>query len=96
MDRQDLLKGELIGKYAVVIESKNKPNKGQKGKIIDETKNLFTIEDESGKKRKFVKSQCLFGFCDPNEKITIKIDGNLLVGRPEDRIKSKVKHEKRK
>ncbi len=95
MDRQDLLKGELIGKCAVVIESKNKTNKGQKGKIIDETKNLFTIEDESGKKRKLIKDQCVFGFPD-SEKITIKIDGNLLVGRPEDRIKSKVKHEKRK
>lgn len=90
-----MLKGELICKYVVVMESKNKSNKGQKGKIIDETKNLFTIEDESGKRKKIVKDQCVFGFCNSgSDKITIKIDGNLLVGRPEDRIKSKVKNER--
>jgi len=78
-----LLKGELIGLEAEITNSENKGNAGIKGNIIDETKNTFTIK---GKKIwKVIKKQNTFMFKTKNKKI--KIDGKLIVGRPEERIR---------
>lgn len=78
------MRKELIGKKIKIIESKNKTNKGIKGKVIDETKNTITIDD-----KKFIKKN-----------ITFEIDGKIIEGkdimfRPEERIK-KVKNERKK
>jgi len=110
MNAQELLKGELIGKYVVVLESTNKANLGKKGRILDETKNILVISDcdseisDKKKRKKLVKNECVFGFYETDDieiknpidrmKIT-KIDGRKIIGRPEDRVKMKVKHEKK-
>jgi len=47
-------KGELIGSRVRIIEAKNSSLIGIDGKVIDETKNTITIENE--KKRKIIKS----------------------------------------
>ena len=49
-------KKELIGLSIEVISSKNRTLVGLKGKVIDETKNMFTIETQKGIK-KIMKSQ---------------------------------------
>ena len=70
-------KGELIGSYVKVVDSKNKTLVGLEGKVIDETKNTITLEDG----KKIIKSHVIF-----------EVDGEIVEGktiqkRPEDRIK---------
>jgi ribonuclease P protein subunit POP4 len=74
MDKKSLLKGELIGLNVKVLGA------NVEGMIIDETKNMFTIEHK-GKKKRIIKGNNEFAFG------KIRIDGKLLIGRPEERIK---------
>ncbi len=85
MDIKDVIKNEFIGEKLKVLESENKDLVGVKGKVIDETKNMFALENGS----KVVKDQCVFEMTLDDEKY--KIDGKLLVGRPEDRLKKNLK-----
>ena len=69
----------FIGKKVKIIDAKNKSNIGLEGVIIDETKNMFVIENR--KKQKIIK-----------ENVTIMIDnktieGKKLTKKPEERIK---------
>lgn len=85
MNPRKIIKHEFIGAEVEVMDSKNKSLVGIKGKIIDETKNMFVLE--SGKK--LVKSQCIFKMKTKNS--TIRINGEILASRPEDRIKKNIK-----
>lgn len=67
-----------------VTASNNKSLIGKSGKIIDETKQTITIQSKN-KKIKLIKSQIKMKTKYNNQ--TVEIDGNLLVNRPEDRIK---------
>jgi len=84
VDLKDITKYELIGLEAEVSDAKNKANVGIKGKIIDETRNTIIIETKKGVK-KLVKANITLDVYFQDKKIRIK--GELLVGRPEDRIK---------
>ena len=84
-----LVKHELIGLLCEVVECKNKSAVGLKGKVVDETKNILTIETEKGEK-KLIKKDCKFMFTLPTKK-KVLVDGELLVGRPEIRTKKKLK-----
>ena len=84
VDLKDITKYELIGLKAEVSDAKNKANVGIKGKIIDETRNIIIIETKKGVK-KLVKANITLDVFFQDKKIRIK--GELLVGRPEDRIK---------
>lgn len=75
---------ELIGLDAEVSEATNKSLKGLKGKITDETQNTITITNKD-KTRKILKSQVKITVIINNQ--TVEIDGKVLVGRPEERIK---------
>lgn len=83
LNPKDIAKHELIGLEIEIVESKNSVLVGLKGKITDETKNTITIED--GKTRKIMKSQIIMKTRIGNKEY--QIDGRILVGRPEDRIK---------
>ena len=48
---KNLIRHELIGLCAEVAESSNKTQKGIRGLVVDETKNLLTIETEKGCKK---------------------------------------------
>ena len=78
------MRGELIGLNVEIVYSKNPGIKGIKGSIIDETKNTFLIETENGRK-KVLKEQCAFEFEFPGKKV--RVEGKLLLHRPEDRLK---------
>jgi len=77
----EFLKGEFIGKEIEIVKSKNKDLIGLKGKIVDETKNIFIIETKKGEK-KVQKKICKFKFV----KEGITIDGNIVNYCPEDRL----------
>lgn len=81
------MKGELIGLNVRVISSKNKEVIGISGRLIDETKNTFLVETKDGKKR-LLKEQCLFEFEYGKKRIQLK--GEILLQRPEDRLKAKL------
>ncbi|MDD5651570.1 MAG: ribonuclease P protein subunit [Candidatus Nanoarchaeia archaeon] len=78
------MKQELIGLHIMILDSNNKNLIGMQGKIVDETKNMFTIKTNEGEK-KLIKNNIKF------EVITkegiMKIEGKKIVGRPEDRLK---------
>jgi len=88
----EIVADELIGLKIEVLESKDRGKKGIKGKVIDETMKMLIIETEEGIK-KVPKAECIFVFDYKGKRV--KVDGRLLVGRPEDRIK-KALHLKRK
>ena len=67
-----------------IIDSKNKNLIGIQGEIIDETKNTLKIKDND-KVRTILKKQVILKIS--NGKNEIQTSGELLVGRPEDRLK---------
>lgn len=81
---KNLVKHELIGLYVEILESKDPTIKGLKGKIIDETKNMLTIESE-GKRKMIPKTICLFRFGISDR--TVDVRGETLVAKPQDRTK---------
>jgi len=85
MNPKKIVKHEFIGTEIEVMDSKNKSLIGIKGKVIDETKNMFMLENG----KKLVKSQCIFKMKMKNE--IVSINGEVLANRPEDRIKKNVK-----
>ena len=86
---RNLIRHELIGLTVEVAESRNENQKGVMGLVVDETKNLLTIETAAGLK-KIQKNTSVFIFKIPDGK-KVKVDGKKIVARPEDRIKLKVK-----
>ena len=83
MSNTNYLKKELIGLPIEILEAKNKSLVGIKGIIIDETKNTITIKNHSIKK--IIKNQVILKI--KFDKKIIKIDGKLLLNKPEERIK---------
>src|SRR3989344_5457977 len=80
MKEGDFIKYEFIGGNLEVVESKNKSLVGLKGKIIDETKNMFVLDNG----KKLVKDQSIFHITINEE--TFEVKGDLLVGRHEKRL----------
>ena len=86
INSKNIVKHELIGFSVEIVDSKNRSNIGIKGKIVDETRNSLVIRTNKGEKT-VIKDQCIFVFRLPEGKI--RVDGELLVARPEDRIRKK-------
>ena len=86
---KNLVRHELIGLEVEIAESMNKFQTGIKGTVVDETKNILTIETDKGLK-KVQKKGTTFIFKIPNGK-KVKVNGNKIAARPEERVKLKVK-----
>jgi ribonuclease P protein subunit POP4 len=84
-----ILKQEFIGLQAKVFKSTNSSCVGLLGRVIDETRDTFTVE-RKGKQKIIIKEPSLFHFVLSNG-IKIEVDGKSLVGRPEDRVKKNVR-----
>jgi len=84
---KNLVRHELIGLKVKVIGSSNPRNIGVSGRVVDETRNMLILEKANGKEVKLVKEQNVFVFDLGKEKV--RVEGGVLVGRPEDRIKKK-------
>ncbi|MBC7100493.1 ribonuclease P protein component 1 [Methanothermobacter tenebrarum] len=87
---RNVFRHELIGLKVKVAESPHKDFKGLKGKVIDETKNTLKIELKDGKEIIIPKNVAKFHFKLPDGQV-VEIDGRIIVGRPEERIKKKFK-----
>jgi len=86
--QKNMLRQEIIGLEAGIINSKNSQNNGIHGKIIDETKTMLTIKTKKGIK-KMKKNENDFEFTANKEQIRVK--GDLLCQSPYERISIKVK-----
>ena len=76
---------EYIGLRATVARSPSQNRIGISGKVIDETKNTFVIEQSNNKVVRIPKANAIFMFKKGNEKF--EIDGNKILYRPEERTK---------
>jgi ribonuclease P protein subunit POP4 len=85
---QNLVRHELIGLKVKIKQSKNKSQVGLRGRVIDETYKMLKIETNKGK-RSISKDIAIFIFTLPNG-TKVQVDGKILIGRPEDRIKKKL------
>jgi ribonuclease P protein subunit POP4 len=80
----NVLRHELIGLFAKIVESTDPTLRGMNGTIVFETKNMISIRRDSiirqaaKKVAKKIKLQTHSGAC--------FISGSTLIGRPEDRI----------
>lgn len=81
---RNILKHELIGLFAEVSESTNKNLVGTKGKVMMETKNTLTIGTKTVPKK---GTSFIFKLGAKR----VKLKGDLLVARPHERVKKKVK-----
>jgi len=88
INERNLVRHELIGLEVEVKKSTNKSQIGIKGRVVDETYNMLVIETNKGEKM-VEKKGCVFVFKLPNGK-KVEVEGWVLVGRPEDRIKKKL------
>jgi ribonuclease P protein subunit POP4 len=81
-----ILQDEFIGLKLKVVKSTNPSCIGLSGRVIDETKNTFKILCKNGEEKILIKENCVFHFTLP-DKTVIEVDGKVLIGRPEDRVK---------
>ena len=84
---RNILRHELIGLPVKIVKSSNKNQVGIKGRVVDETYHTLVIETPKGEKR-VEKKSCVFVFTLPDN-TKVEVEGKLIVGRPEDRIKKK-------
>ena len=84
---KNIFRHELIGLPVKVVKSTHKGFVGIEGKVVDETKNTLTIEDDDEEKI-IPKGVATFHFNLPDGNI-IEIEGKIIIARPEDRIKKK-------
>jgi ribonuclease P protein subunit POP4 len=85
----DIIREEFIGTQGKVTRSQHADYVGIHGKVMDETKQTFVIQHE-GKMKRVIKESSIFNFTFP-EGTVVEIDGKLLVGKPEDRLKKAIK-----
>lgn len=84
MHPRNIVRHELIGLNIEIVKAKNPSLIGIKGKIIDESKNILTIETQN-KIKKILKDQATFNI--ELKDHVVQVEGKLLLGKPEDRIK---------
>ena len=85
----NLVRHELCGLNARVKDSTDASQKGLSGEVTGETYSTVKIEAKDGKEKVIPKGNTVFIFTLPN-KVKVMVDGKVLIGRPEDRIKKKI------
>jgi len=88
----NIVRHELIGLRVKVVDSTDPMLRGLSGTVVDESYNMLVIETKKAGKpaaeKRLSKRDSVFIFALPN-RVKVKVEGRLLVGRPEDRIKKK-------
>ena len=85
----NIIRCEFIGTEVKVARSRHLGYVGISGRIIDETRNTFVILHEE--KRKIVVKDSAIFHCRFSDGTIVEIDGKLLVGRPEGRLKKRIR-----
>lgn len=84
----NIIRHELIGLKVKILDAKNKNLKKISGIVVDETYNTLIIEKRNRRRKIVPKSGTTFLFELENGK-KVKILGDIIIGRPEDRIKKR-------
>ncbi len=84
---RDIIKHEFIGLRCIVSEASDPSLVGLEGEVVDETRNMLILR-KGRKERKIPKENATFRLA--FEERAIEVEGSVLVGRPEDRIKKHV------
>ena len=82
----NLLQHELIGLRITVDESTNRMLCGLRGTVVDETRNMLVIENERKAEKRVSKAGNRFIFA-LDDGTFVRVKGDRLIARPEDRIK---------
>lgn len=85
----NLLRHELVGLEAMVADSTDMGLKGLSGKISDETQKTITLKSPQGLKKVQKDKVSLSIHTDSGD--LLLVNGSLLLGRPEERIKKKIR-----
>ncbi|NOZ59078.1 MAG: ribonuclease P protein subunit [Euryarchaeota archaeon] len=79
-----ITKHELIGLECEVVAASDPTLAGLRGVVVDESRNMLTIEVE-GKRKRIPKAIARFRFRVGRH--VLEVEGRALLARPEDRIK---------
>lgn len=85
--RQNVLRHELIGLEVRVTNSSDPGLIGIYGTIVDETRDMFVIE-QAGKPKIVPKATAIFMITLPSGE-DVEVDGARLVARPEKRVRKR-------
>lgn len=85
----NIVQSEFIGLTAKIAKNSNPSIVKLRGKVVDETRNTFVILHE-GKQKTVPKDTSVFHFV-MQDGTVVEIDGRLLLGRPEDRVKKRIR-----
>jgi ribonuclease P protein subunit POP4 len=85
----DIIRYELIGTQAKIAQSAHAGYLGLVGPVVAETKNTLTLIHQ-GQPKSVIKDLVVFDF-KFGDGTVVEIDGTLIVGRSEDRLKKSVK-----
>jgi ribonuclease P protein subunit POP4 len=88
IDAENIVRHELIGLNMKIVKAKDLNKMGLSGRIIDETQKTLVIRMKKGKKI-IAKKENVFEIKIPSGE-RVELDGRLIYGRPEDRIKKKL------
>jgi len=88
MSQSSIINQELIGLNVRIAQSSDPSLVRRAGRIIDESKEMFTLLDRQ-KEFTVAKTNCVFDF-ELLSGETIRIDGRLLRGKSEDRLKKRL------
>ena len=84
-----IVQNEFIGLETKVVKCSNPNVVGIAGRIVNETRNTFTILHNIDEKV-VIKDTAIFDFVLPDRTV-VKIDGKVVLGRPEDRVKKRLR-----
>jgi len=84
--RKNIYFHELIGLKVEVIDHSDPTLRGVKGLVVDETKNTLKILTPHGGEKVVPKHGGKFLFKLPKT-VSVEVLGDLIIGRPEDRLK---------
>ncbi len=85
----NVLRHELVGLQAKVVEASDRGVVGLSGAITDETQKTLTIKGRKGPKTLTKENTTLSIHTDGGDELLV--NGSLLLGRPEERIKKKIR-----
>ena len=85
---RNILRHELIGLEAGVVKSRNPSHRAVEGFIVDESMKTLVIEQD-GESKRVPKRDATFIIKLPSG--LVEVEGAALYGRPEDRVKKKIK-----
>ena len=86
---ENILRHELIGLNVKIVRSPNRSILGSSGLVVNESKNMLTLS-KKGRRVLIPKSVATFRFKLADGRL-VDVDGSRLVGRPESRLKIKIR-----